>query len=89
MDLKVILGGAGFSIAPAAILEYCSADFGVCGPGESALPALLDNLENNGPPENKLIDGWSSKINLSDRVVSRTDQIDYHAYLCQRLSSGF
>jgi radical SAM superfamily enzyme YgiQ (UPF0313 family) len=37
----IILGGVGYSTAPAAILEYCQADFGIAGEGEVALPRLL------------------------------------------------
>ena len=40
----VILGGAGFSLLPDELLEYAGADFGVTGPGEEALPRLLDLL---------------------------------------------
>lgn len=40
----VIVGGVGFSIAPAAALAYLGADYGVRGDGEQALPLLLDAL---------------------------------------------
>ncbi|HOC42225.1 MAG TPA: radical SAM protein [Thermoanaerobaculales bacterium] len=41
----VILGGAGFTLFPEAVLRYLDADLGVCGEGEEAFPALLDRLE--------------------------------------------
>jgi radical SAM superfamily enzyme YgiQ (UPF0313 family) len=41
----VVLGGAGYSIFPAAALAYLGADFGVCGEGEIVFPALLSRLE--------------------------------------------
>lgn len=40
----IVLGGAGYSIVPGAMLDYLGADFGVCGDGEEAFPALLDCL---------------------------------------------
>src|SRR5512139_1704599 len=44
----VVLGGAGYSIFPAAALAYLGADFGVCGEGEVVFPALLSRLEQGG-----------------------------------------
>lgn len=89
MDLKVILGGAGFSIAPAQILEYCSADYGISGPGESALPELLDSLENGNPTGEKLFDGWSSGFDGSAEITGRSEQINYKTYLENGALLGF
>ena len=41
----VVLGGVGFSVAPAAALEFCGADYGIAGEGEIAFPNLLRALE--------------------------------------------
>jgi radical SAM superfamily enzyme YgiQ (UPF0313 family) len=40
-----ILGGAGFSIHPGAILEYLGASMGIQGEGETAFPELLKRLQ--------------------------------------------
>ncbi len=40
----IVLGGVGFSIAPAEILRYTQADYGVIGDGHKAFVALLDCL---------------------------------------------
>lgn len=40
----VVVGGAGFSIFPEAMLRYLHADIGVCGEGEAAFTNLLDAL---------------------------------------------
>jgi len=40
----IILGGAGFSIMPEAILGYCGLDLGVWGEGEYSLPLLVSRL---------------------------------------------
>ena len=47
-ECKVVLGGVGFSILPREILENSSADFGVVGYGEEALPALVRALRQGG-----------------------------------------
>jgi radical SAM superfamily enzyme YgiQ (UPF0313 family) len=44
----IILGGSGFSIFPAPLLELVGADFGVRGEGEVPLVALINALENGG-----------------------------------------
>jgi tryptophan 2-C-methyltransferase len=42
--VPIILGGVGFSIAPAQALNFTGADYGVVGDGENALPELLKSL---------------------------------------------
>jgi radical SAM superfamily enzyme YgiQ (UPF0313 family) len=42
----IILGGAGFSILPNAILEYLDAAMGIQGEGEAAFPELLRRLQS-------------------------------------------
>jgi radical SAM superfamily enzyme YgiQ (UPF0313 family) len=48
--VPVVLGGPGYSIFPEAALAYLGADFGVCGDGEAAFPALLDCLQAGCDP---------------------------------------
>ena len=43
-DVPVVLGGVGFSVAPRAVVEFCGADFGIAGEGETAFVELLDAL---------------------------------------------
>jgi len=43
-DAVLVLGGAGFSIFPDAVLNYLEADMGIEGEGEEAFPELLDRL---------------------------------------------
>jgi radical SAM superfamily enzyme YgiQ (UPF0313 family) len=45
-DCKLVLGGSGFSIFPAELLELSSADYGIAGEGEDSLVALLEGLEH-------------------------------------------
>jgi radical SAM superfamily enzyme YgiQ (UPF0313 family) len=49
-DAPLVLGGAGYSIFPAAALDYLEADYGVAGEGEVAFPRLLEVLEAGGDP---------------------------------------
>lgn len=44
-DAPVVLGGAGYSILPDAVLARLGADYGVRGDGEVVFPVLLDRLE--------------------------------------------
>lgn len=44
----VIIGGSGFSIYPARLLELSGADFGIQGEGEASLVRLLSTLGNGG-----------------------------------------
>jgi hypothetical protein len=48
-DAPIVLGGPGFSLRPAALLETLGADYGVVGEGEAAFPALLDALAGVRP----------------------------------------
>ncbi len=47
----IILGGAGFSVLPQAILNYMDADVGVQGEGEAVFPELLRRLESGARPD--------------------------------------
>jgi len=46
----IVLGGAGFSVAPAAIMKATGVEYGVQGDGEQALPRLLQVLHRNAQP---------------------------------------
>jgi radical SAM superfamily enzyme YgiQ (UPF0313 family) len=46
----IVLGGAGYSIFPDEALTYLGADFGVCGDGEVAFPALLGAFARGEDP---------------------------------------
>ncbi len=43
----IILGGAGFSTMPEAILNFFDVDLGIWGEGEIALPAVIDRILAN------------------------------------------
>jgi radical SAM superfamily enzyme YgiQ (UPF0313 family) len=43
-DAPIVLGGAGFTIMPATIMEYLGADVGVAGEGEMTFPWVLERL---------------------------------------------
>ena len=45
-EAPIVLGGAGFAIAPEAIMRAVGADYGVVGDGEEALPALFRALRD-------------------------------------------
>lgn len=46
VDIPIIIGGSGFSIAPKELLNFFSLQYGVCGEAEEVFPELLNSLEN-------------------------------------------
>jgi radical SAM superfamily enzyme YgiQ (UPF0313 family) len=44
-DAPILIGGVGYSIFPEQILRCTGADFGICGDGETAIVALLRQLQ--------------------------------------------
>ena len=48
----IVLGGAGYSMFPDAILAETEADIGIEGEGESAFVMVLERLQAKGPLEN-------------------------------------
>ncbi len=45
--VPLVLGGAGFSIFPDALIRQMGASYGVCGPGERVFPELLRKIFNS------------------------------------------
>ncbi len=45
-EAPIVLGGAGFAVAPEAIMHAVGADYGVVGDGEEALPVLCRALDD-------------------------------------------
>ncbi len=43
-DAPLVLGGPGFSIMPAELLEHLQADYGIVGEGEVSFPNLVDKI---------------------------------------------
>ena len=41
----IVIGGSGFSVMPAELMERLRPDYGISGEAEGAFPALLDGLE--------------------------------------------
>lgn len=53
----VVLGGAGFSILPEAILDYTGADYGIVGEGERLAVELADTLARGEKPPHRILRG--------------------------------
>jgi len=45
----IVLGGGGFSVAPADLMKELGADYGIAGEGERAFASLIDELERPEP----------------------------------------
>ena len=86
--MQVIVGGAGFSFTAETVRDYLGADFGVVGPGERALPALLDQLEQATVAPGTILDGWQYGIDLQ-ADTRREGVVDYAAYVQQGGLLGF
>ncbi len=85
----VVLGGSGFSIMPEKILRYTGAHYGIYGPGEQALVALMDELQQ-GAVSNSLTIRDGYKALRSNRQVSpRAKVIDPSLYLQNEGIFGF
>jgi lipid biosynthesis B12-binding/radical SAM protein len=63
----IVVGGSGFSILPADILDYLAADYGVVGEGERALCDLVSDLEQ-GRAVPRIVDGNRSFLSGTDMV---------------------
>lgn len=86
-EVPIVLGGTGFSSMPEEVLEYLDAEFGIFGPGETALLKLLNDL-NNKKANYKLLDGW--KLYKDEKLVHlRGADLDYSKYLENDSILGF
>lgn len=55
-NVKIILGGSGYSMMPEAILRVSGADFGVVGEGEKAIVEFVDNAARGlYPPQGTIL----------------------------------
>lgn len=54
-DVKIILGGSGFSMMPEAILRVTGANYGVVGEGEQAIVEFVNNAARGIYPEDGTI----------------------------------
>ena len=70
MRSPIILGGSGFSIFPKELLALSNADFGICGPGESSLLALLQAVLENAACE--CVPGLVFRREGTIRLILRT-----------------
>lgn len=89
-EIKILLGGAGFSMFAEKIMERIpEADFGIYLEGEESLPELLDNLNNpenikgiffrkNGALKFGGVRGMPDFVNLP---IPRRDLLDIKKYL--------
>ena len=86
--IPVIAGGVGFTFVPEGVRDYLGADYGVLGPGEKALPVLLDRLERATVPTGTILNGWEDGID-PDAPTVREMVVDYATYLREGGLLGF
>ena len=66
-DVKVVLGGSGFSIMPEEILDVTGADFGIVGEGEVMMVELVSDLERGLIPQTRCL---RSEVRLSSKEMA-------------------
>jgi radical SAM superfamily enzyme YgiQ (UPF0313 family) len=67
----IVLGGAGFSILPQAVLDYVGADMGIQGDGETLFCELLKRLGRNEPTADMPGLFQKGRISAVPRVYAR------------------
>ncbi len=98
-DAPIVLGGVGFSIMPAAVMEFCGADFGIAGEGEMAFVGFLDSLQSGRAweivpnllfRENGVIRQNQAKpVDLSQLPPRRRAFVDNRRYFAAGGQAGF
>lgn len=94
-DAPVVLGGVGFSIAPAAALAALGVDLGVRGEGEEALALLARGAAREAVPGLVWRDGGRVRENrarfldLASRPAPRRTFVDNARYLREGAQVGF
>ncbi len=94
-DAPLVLGGVGFSIAPAASLLALGADLGVRGEGEEALALLARGRAPESIPGLIWRDGANVRenpprpINLQSQAAPRRTFVDNARYLREGAQVGF
>lgn len=72
--LPVVVGGAGFSLLPEAILEHLGADHGIVGEGEELMPELVARLAAGLPAPRLMRAGRKRSVpggaSRDDRIVA-------------------
>lgn len=72
----IILGGAGYSLFPDAVLNYLGADFGIEGDGETVFPLLLNRLSNKAKYDD--LPG----LHIAGRIGSVAPQFTQNLNIC-------
>src|SRR3989339_534007 len=75
-DVFLVLGGPAYSLFPETLLRRARADYGIVGAGEAALAGLVESINQDRPPLDRII---SRSFDFSSAVFSRGN-IDLPAY---------
>ena len=86
--VPVIIGGSGVATMPDEVRRYLGASHAIDGPGEAALPALLEKLPAERSEAPPVIDGWATWPDPEERHT-RGDLVDFALYLEAGARFGF
>ncbi|MDX2469856.1 MAG: lipid biosynthesis B12-binding/radical SAM protein [SAR324 cluster bacterium] len=71
-NVPVIVGGSGYSVFPEQLIKELGADYGIAGPGEAPIIALLQALEQKTPladvPSLRYFESGELKINENPKT---------------------
>ena len=84
----VLIGGSGVATMPETILRTLEASHAIDGPGEAALPALLDRTAGGTQQISSVVDGWTARPDPAERHP-RGQLLDYAPYLEAGARFGF
>lgn len=85
-NVRVLLGGAGFTTVPEDLMEFVGADWGLLGFAERSMLLLLERIENRQPlcdipglivPSAAGFDRWEPEFSLNYRQVLPPDRSLY------------
>jgi lipid biosynthesis B12-binding/radical SAM protein len=76
---KVVLGGAGFSLMPEAILNAVGGDYGIAGEGEALMVSLVNDAEQGRYPTQR-VQGPESRLTKREipSALYAPDLMDYY-----------
>ena len=73
-NVKIVLGGSGFSIIPESILREVGADYGIVGEGEKSMVKLVSDAQKGLYPEKKIL---KASLTLSGSQIPSADYTSY------------
>jgi radical SAM superfamily enzyme YgiQ (UPF0313 family) len=75
-DARIVIGGAAFTVSPAATFEYLEPDIGIAGEGEIAFRELLERIEQNADWSDLPGMVWRGSDGIRVNPLARVEDLD-------------